>query len=874
MTLESGRKIGPYEIVSLAGAGGMGEVYRARDTRLDRAVAIKVLPAGLGANAEFRERFEREARAISAFSHPHICALYDVGNIDGIEYLVMEYLEGETLAERLARGPLPTSQIVRFGAQIAEALQKAHRTGIMHRDLKPGNIMITASGAKLLDFGLAKLTQPEVLIDDVTQRKPLTREGAIVGTFRYMSPEQLEGKSLDHRTDIFSLGVVLYEMATGQHPFQGDSQASLIAAILSNDPPPIRTIQPSIPPALERIIHTALEKNPDERWQTAQDIARQLRWISETSLSAEQAAPVKQRRIPVAAIVLITALAAGLLGWATTRLGRGSTPTPLTARLHVALPPESQLRAHPELSSFALSPDGRTIVFAAGTWTGGRGPSSLFLRALDSYEIRKLEGTDGAVSPFWSSDGKWVGFSARSKLWKVRTEGGTPPEAICDVVSAGARASWQGDTILFGDSRGDRTELYTVPDAGGTPVKVTSLRKGEWRHQWPTLLPDEEHFIYLAFSALSLERRLTLASLDSPAQTVLVSNVSNARMLGKDRLAYVRDGKLLSQRFDAAKGRFTGEPETVAADVSYFYPTARAEFDASAAGVVVYRTATSTSSLVTMDREGTVTKVLEDKDLVYDQMISPDGKTAAVTIVTRGTGLMDIWSYDLVRGVRDRLTSDPGIEVSPSWSPDGRSIVFSQGEGGAFPHLALRRLGGSETEDLTPRDAFQFSPVFSPDGELIYFARDIGFGSDIYRLHLKTKKAEAVISSSHSESQPQPSPDGKWLAFTSTATGPYEVYIQSLLDSSARIRISDNDGRMARWRRDGKELFYISASNSVMSVVPGADGRWDAAKPRELFRIPQPVREFDVFPDGRSFLISTTTQGAADPLIHVVIGPE
>ena len=629
-------------------------------------------------------------------------------------------------------------------------------------------------------------------------------------------------------------------MATGQHPFQGDSQASLIAAVLSTDPPAIRTIQAAIPPALERIIHTALEKNPDERWQTAQDIARQLRWLSETSLPSEHAAPAKQRRFPVAAVVLITALAAGLLGWATTRLGTGSTATPLTARLHFALPPEIQLRGHPELSSFALSPDGRTIVFAAGT--GSRGPRSLFLRALNSYEIRRLEGTEGAVSPFWSSDGKWVGYSARSKLWKIRTEGGTPTEAVCDVVSAGARASWQGDTILFGDSRGDRTELYTIPDAGGTPVKVTSLQKGEWRHQWPTLLPDEKHFVYLAFSELSLERRLTLGSLDSPGRTVLVSNVSNARVLGKDRLAYVRDGKLLSQRFDAGKGRFTSEPETVASDVGYFYPTARAEFDTSAAGVVVYRTATNTSRVVTMDREGTETKILEDKDLVYDQMISPDGKMAAVTIDARGTGLMDIWIYDLVRGVRDRFTSDPGIEVSPSWSPDGRSIVFSQGEGGAYPHLVLRRLGSSETENLTPRDAFQFSPVFSPDGELIYFGRDVGFGADIYRLRLKTKKAEAVITSSYAEAQPQPSPDGKWLAFTSNATGTYEVYVQSLVDGSTRTRISDNEGQLARWREDGKELFYIAANNSVMSVVPDADGRWDTAKPRELFRIPQPVR--------------------------------
>jgi Tol biopolymer transport system component len=710
------------------------------------------------------------------------------------------------------------------------------------------------------------------LTQSPTVAQPLTAQGAIVGTFQYMAPEQLEGKSVDHRTDIFSLGVILYEMATGQRPFRGDSPASLIAAILSADPAPIRTIQVTTPPALERIVRTALEKNPDERWQTAQDIARQLRWISESSLTSEHAAPAKQRRIPLAAFVLATAVVAGLLGWAMTRLATRENASPLAARLHIALPAEIQYRGHWELNAFAISPDGRTIVFTAGT--GSRGPSSLYLRDLDSYEVRKLEGTDSAVSPFWSSDGTWIGYSARSQLWKMRTAGGTPPEAVCNVVSAGARASWQGPTILFADSRGDRTEIYSVADTGGTPVKVTSLQQGEWRHQWPTLLPDGRHFLYLAYASVSLERKLTLASLDSPERTVLASNVSYARVLGKDRLAYVRDGKLLSQRFDAGKGRFTSDPETVAAGVLYFYSTARAEFDTSASGVVVYRTDTSTSRLVTMDRAGSETKILDETDIVFDQAISPDGKMAAVTLVAPGTGLMDIWIYDLVRGVRDRFTSDPGVEVSPSWSPDGRSIVFSQGEGGAFPHLVLRGLGGSETEDLTPRDAFQSASVFSPDGTMIYFSRDTGLGSDVYRLPLATKKAEVVISSSYSESQPQPSPDGKWLAFTSNVTGPNEVYIQSLLDRSVRIRISDNDGRLARWRRDGNELFYISASNHVMSVVPGADGRWDSATPTELFQIPRQLREFDAFPDGQSFLISTRTQGAADTLFHVVIGPE
>jgi serine/threonine protein kinase/Tol biopolymer transport system component len=877
MTLESGRMLGPYEIISLLGAGGMGEVYRARDTRLDRTVAIKVMPQGLSANAEFRERFEREARAISAISHPHICALYDVGHDGATEYLVMEYLEGEALADRIARGPLPTSQIVRIGSQIAEALQKAHRAGITHRDLKPGNIMLTTAGAKLLDFGLAKLVGPasRVFSDHsapATHANPLTAEGKIVGTFQYMSPEQLEGKSVDHRTDIFALGVILYEMATGKRPFRGDSPASLIAAILSNDPAPIRTIQAATPPALERIIQTALEKNPDERWQTAQDVARQLRWISETSLTSEFVAPARQRRLTLPLVVAITAIAAGLLTWGAMRFVRPASTKPATARLHLALPSAIQFRGHPELNSLAISPDGRTIAFTAAS--GGHGPSSLFLRSLDTYEVRKIEGTQGAIGPFWSGDGTWIGFSARGKLYKMRLAGDTPPEAICDVIAAGARASWQGRTILFADSRGDRREIYRVADEGGTAGRVTSVQKGEWRHSWPTLLPDGTHFLYLAFSAQSIDRRLMFASLDSPAQSVLLTNVSFATMLGEDRLAYVRDGKLLSQRFDPRKGVLTEAPATVANDLRYFYPTARADFDTSRSGVVIYRTDTNKTRLVTMNRSGLETRIVEDKENVYDYALSPKGGKAAVTVVARGTGLMDIWIYDLTRGTRDRFTSEPGIEASPAWSPDGRSIVYSQGKGGSFPHLVLRALTASTPEELTPRDTFQSNPVFSPTGGTLFFDRNSGSGNDIYQLEMKTKKTEPVINESYDEAQSNPSPDGKWLAFTSNATGSNEVYLQSLVDRSVRIRVSSNGGRLPHWRADGEELVYVSASNSVMSVEPGADGRWGEATPRELFQVQHQVSGIDLFPDGQSFLISTWTPGADVDLFHVVIAPE
>jgi Tol biopolymer transport system component/predicted Ser/Thr protein kinase len=871
MTLASGRTLGPYELLSLLGAGGMGEVYRARDSRLDRIVAVKVLPSALGAKPELRERFEREARAISALSHPNICALYDVGREDGIEYLVMEYLEGETLAERIGRGPLPASQIVRYGEQIAEALQCAHRAGITHRDLKPGNIMITSAGAKLLDFGLAKFVAAEARVFSAdsapdTRIGPLTAEGTIVGTFQYMSPEQLECNPVDHRTDIFALGAILYEMATAQRPFRGDSQASVIAAVLSADPVPIRALQPAASPALERIIHTALEKNPDDRWQTAHDVGRQLRWIGDSTLtSAPTAAPPRRVPLPLAAVVTATAIVAALVTWFAARRFAPPPARGAGVRLQFAPPPELVPQRSSELCDFALSPDGSAIVFAATS--GGSG--ALFLRRFDSFEVRRVDGSEGALSPFWSSDNAWIGFTARGKLWKTAVAGGVPPRAICDVAPAGARASWQGDTILFSDWA--RNEIYRVSAGGGTPVRVTTMQKGEWRHGWPLLLADGKHFVYLQFAAGSLDRKLLLASLDSPRQSVLATNVSLARALGAGRILYVRDGKLLSQRFDASSGDAVGEPVSVADTVDYFYPTGRADFDGSRAGTIVYRTNTSTGRLVQRDRKGVETRLIDDKELFWDHALSPDGRRAAVTVETRATGLMDIWIYDLGRVVRDRFTSDPAIEVSPAWSPDSRSIVYAQGEGGVFPHLVQRPLNGGADVDLVPRGTFQFSPAFAPDGATLFYEADLPAGSDIFRFALKTRQPEAFLHSTFNEGEPAVSPDGRWLAFVSNASGAPEVYLQSLTDASQRLRISTHGGRIPRWRGDSKELFFIAPGRAILSAVPGAAGRWDDATVAELFRVPSTIRGFDAAPDGQSFLISDWTPGAADDLFHIIV---
>ena len=876
MILEAGRKLGPYEVVSLVGAGGMGEVYRARDARLARTVAIKVLPASIITTATLRARFEREARAVAALSHPNICAIYDVGSDAGTEYLVMEYLEGETLADRIVRGPLPINLVLRYGMQIADALNQAHRAGITHRDLKPGNIMITSAGAKLLDFGLAQTINEQPgdsdQSDAATHAAPLTAEGSIVGTLQYMSPEQIEGKAVDHRTDIFALGAILYEMITGQRPFAGPSRSAIVAAILSKDPPPIRPLQPTTPASIERIISTALEKNADDRWQTAHDVARQLRWILDSSAAGEQAAaPLAKPRFSPLLTLLMVAFAAGLVTWSLMRFFRSA---PLDSRSLVRLefaPPPGILAAGSfDITSFAISPDGNTVCFLASI---GR-DRALYLRDLASYEVRKVEGSEESLAPFWSPDGQWIGFSGRGKLWKTKRSGDTPPESLCEVAIAGAMGTWQNHTILFSDAADGRPGIYRVADSGGLAVPITHLGKKEWRHAWPYFLADGQHFVYQAFSAQGIDRDLVLASLDGTPRGVLLKNVSQVRSSAIDQLMYVRDGKLLAQRFDAGKARLVGEPVKVAADVSYFYPTGGAEFDAVPAGSVLYRTETSTGRVSMVDRGGGETKVLDGEGRFFDIDISPDSTKAAVTVLSHDTGLGDIWLYDLVRGVRDRFTSDPGMEFSPLWSRDGRWLLYSIAEGGSVPHIVRRALDGSSTEDVTAPGSFRYARSFSPDGDTLYFVdRNPRTKTDIYRMSMRTRKPEAVMASEFSEAQPEASPDGKWLAYSSDNTGSTEVYLQSLAGGSARrIHVSSQGGSGPRWRGDSTELFYISAGHRGLSVARSASGFWDDAKAEPLFTTRADVDAFVVTPDGKSFVLIQSTPGVRDNLFHVILG--
>lgn len=876
LTLGEGRKLGPYEIVSLIGAGGMGEVYRARDTRLARTVAIKVLSSRLTADATHRARFEQEARAVAALSHSNICAIHDVGSEDGTEYLVMEYLEGETLADRILRGPLPINLVLRYGLQIAEALQEAHRAGITHRDLKPGNIMITATGIKLLDFGLAKTIATwdgaSSQSNNPTQAHLLTAEGSIVGTLQYMSPEQIEGKAVDHRTDLFALGAILYEMVTGQRAFSGASQTAIAASILSTNPPAIRTLQPTTPSAVERIIITALEKDADDRWQTAHDVARQVRWLLESSGWGEQTEvqPAKHRSAQIL-LFLVLPLAAAALTWTALRFVHHSpADAGSVTRLELVPPPGIVPSGNFDSNTIAISPDGKSICFLGST-----GPErALYLRELTSSDVRKVEGSEASYAPFWSPDGRWIGFTARGKLWKTKRSGDTPPEPLCEVGEAGAMGTWHDHTILFGETVEGRPNIYRVADSGGQAVAITHPSNEEWRHTQPHFLPDGQHFVYQALSSRTNDVDLVLATVNGTRKGVLLKNVSLVRSSANDQLMYVRDGKLLAQHFDTTKATMVGEPVTVAGDLAYFYPTGTAYFDAVPSGLVLYRTDTRIDRLSIIDRRGMERKLLDDHGRFFDLRVSPDATRAAVTVINRGTGLGDIWLYDLARGVRDRFTSDPGMEYGPLWSRDGRWLFYSTDQGGTVPHIVRRAVDGSTTEGITARGLFRFTGSLSPDGDTLYFVdRNPRTKMDIYRMSLRTRTPEAIMASEFSEGDPQISPDGKWLAYYDDSSGDFEMYLQRLAEGSARrIRISGHGGLKPRWKGDSTELFYMSPDRHVIFAVRSPSGHWDDAKPEPLFTTSSDMAGFDVFPDGQSFVVIQTTPGPSDKLFHVILG--
>jgi len=879
MPLAPGTKLGPYEITAPLGAGGMGEVYRARDSRLGRDVAVKVLPSHLTPSAESRQRFEREARAISQLNHPNICTLHDVGQHQGMDYLVMELLDGESLAQRLERGPLTGDELLRIAIQIAEGLDKAHRQGLTHRDLKPGNVMMTKTGAKLLDFGLARsagLGPATDLSQSPTMTRPLTAEGSIVGTFQYMAPEQLEGGEADARSDIFAFGAVLYEMATGRKAFEGKSQASLIGSIMKEEPAPVSVVQPMLPPALDRIVKTCLAKDPEDRYQSAHDLKLQLQWVAEAGSQAGVPAPVAARRRPVAwaAWSMAAALAAlsAVLGLALMR-ATGGEPTVIRASI---LPPKdgsfSLGSLHP--GPAAVSPDGRRITFVASE-PGGQ--SMLYVRALDAAVATPLPGTDGAGYPFWSPDSRTIGYFAQGKLRKVEAAGG-PPVTLCDATS-GKGGTWNADgVIVFAPSFNG--PLHRVSAAGGASSEVTALDRdtGENSHRHPWFLPGGRHFIYLARSSRGGSEAggnaIMLASLDGKEERELLRCQSNV-MYASGHLLLLREGTLMAQPFDAKGLKTTGDAFPVAEDVQFLSGAMRGVFSASENGVLVYQGGggeSAGSKLEWRDRKGEMLSTMGEPADYGDPTISPDGRAVSVTIFDARSGTGDLWNYDVARGLRTRFTFDPATDDDAVWSPDGARVAFVSSRKGRFD-IYLKSFGGSGAEELVfESQVDKFTDGWSRDGRfLVFSAADPKTLFDIWVLPIEAGGEPTVfLQTEFVEVNPRFSPDGRWIAYQSNESGQFEVYVAPFPGPGRKWQVSLAGGFDPRWRGDGREIFYLSPNGKMMAVETdyGADDfRIGAAQ--ALFDLSRSA-DYDVTRDGQRFIVTAELEGPEAPPLSLV----
>ena len=875
MDLTTGSRLGPYEIVSRIGAGGMGEVWRARDTRLDRQVAIKVLPAALAENEQFRTRFEREARTISQLNHPNICTLYDVGHENGVSYLVMELLDGESLADRLARGPVPLSDVLRYGAQIAAALDRAHRAGIVHRDLKPGNVVITKSGAKLLDFGLAKsLSVPLVVSSDgATEQRSLTQEGTILGTFQYMAPEQLEGQGADARTDIFAFGALLYETATGKRAFDARSRSSVIAAIVASDPLPLSQLQPLAPTSLEQVIAKCLAKDPDDRWQCAADLKWELLRIhGEASRSRAQSIPPRHSWLPwtIAAVALLF----GIL-FATVAVRRTSSARPV--RFNVGPPAGWTFSMDNTFGPIAVSPDGRYIAFTArNDLSGGL---QILVRDLVATQASPLPGTEGGGFAFWSPDSRSIGFFAGGFLKRVELGGGAP-HALCPA-TFGRGGTWsQNDEIVFAPSPSGG--LYRVSANGGVPHQLTHLNaaRGELTHRWPCFLPDGKHFLFLVRGRSSSERHgdsVNIASVDSPEPRLLLTVSSNVAYTEPGYLLYLRDQTLLAQRFSLQTLQLEGEPEVVTRERMQYHPGGFGLFHCSRNGVLAYGSGTRMSTLQWLDRKGHVEGAIPtDADYVAPRL-SPDDQQILYSLPDSTSGNRDQWLFDIQRRVSRRVTSDPSDDFQGTITPDGKRLIFSSNRSGV-PNIYIKPLDSPEETLLLGGATPSFVESISPDGRTLLF-RTVGSSTqnDIYAIPVAGGQPVPLIASPFNEIQPKFSPTGHWIAYSSDESGRYEVYATPYPSKGLHIQISRDGGKQPAWSGDEKELFYFAPGDRIM-VVPITEAA-GVLKPGEatlVAGIPMrpdhdDEREYDVTRDGKRFIVNTLERERRSLPITVVL---
>jgi eukaryotic-like serine/threonine-protein kinase len=885
MTIATGTKLGRYEIRSKIGEGGMGEVYRARDVKLNREVAIKVLPATLSADKDRLARFEQEAQAVGTLNHPNILAVYDVGEHEGAPYVVSELLEGETLRERLGGAPFQPRRAIEYGLQIANGLAAAHEKGIVHRDIKPENIFITDNGrVKILDFGLAKLIEPATDIEaqtEVLTRRVKTDSGVVMGTVGYMSPEQVRGKPADHRADIFSLGVILYEMLSGKRAFHRQSAVETLNAILKEDPPELSQSNGQVNPALERVVTHCLEKNPEMRFQSARDVVFALEALSglssaRTVMAIPTSATRSKNRERLIWIAAVAALAMGilLLGifmWRCT--DQPANETNYVARFSIALPE----KAGTEIP-LALSPDGRRVAFIASS----EGKAMIWVRPLDGLTAQFLAGTDEAISLFWSPDSRWIGFFAGGKLKKIEAAGG-PAQILCDAVD-GRGGTWSRDGVIMFTPH-PQAALFRVSAAGGVPLQVTELDSagGENSHRWPSFLPDGRQFLYYGRSSHPENSGIYVASLDSKERKLLVATESSGQYASPDRLLFLRERTLMTQQFDVSRLKLTGEPIPIADQVGSTQAGTNSQlsdFSVSDKGVLVYRTGVSDNRhCVWFDRIGKETGSVNLEGNLFDVRLSPDGKRAAIQLLDHRGGILnqDIWVVDLERNIPTRLTFDPTIEDDPVWSPDSSRLLFTSERDGRRDIYQKASNGAGGEELLLKSDSRKEAQDWSVDGKYcLYTVADATTKSDIWLLPLfGDRKPYSLVTTRFREFHPRFSPDGRWFAYVSDESGRLEVYVQSFPASGGKWMISNGGGGQPVWRRDGRELFYINPERKLMSVVVKADATFQASIPQPLFdtRIDdfRSNSRYDVAPDGQRFLINVPLEAPTAPPIIVVL---
>ncbi len=907
MALSSGTRFGPYEILSPLGSGGMGEVYRAKDTRLDRTVAIKVLPSHLSSHPELKQRMEREAKAISALQHANICTLYDIGTQDGTNFLVMEYLEGQTLAERLGKGALPLDQVLKIGTEIAQALEKAHQQGIIHRDLKPANIMLTKAGAKLMDFGLAKPelsiapqaigpftpSTPTMNLASLTSAaSPLTQKGSIVGTFQYMAPELLQGAEADSRSDLFSFGCVLYEMITGRRAFEGKSQLSVFTAILEKDPEPITTSQPLAPPMLDRVVRACLAKDPADRFQSAHDVAMELRWLVEStqagvaSAESAQSSPLfrKSWTAPLAALLLAFIALAGFAGY---RWAKSSEPS---LSLHAEIPP-------PDKFSFdttgdaggmpVLSPQGDKIAFVAHSGE----TKLLWVRSLGGDSAQPMDGTTGAAHPFWSPDGRYVGFFAGGKLLKIPATGG-PVATVADAPNSRG-GSWSvNDVIVFApDFNGP---LIKVSAQGGAAEPATVIdRTRHTTQRWPWFLPDGKHFIFLATSHTGGDPKLNgiyFGSVDS-TETRLVIAADSAAQYASGYLLYRANTALVAEIFDPKNGTLSGTPIPLVNNLRDDVGVWRSIFSVSQNGFMVYQLGgadSAKSHLVLFDRSG---KVLADYDPreatttnsraflgVRDVRFSPDNTRVAFASGT------DIWTLDLERRTKTRITFDQQVIQEPAWSPEGKALIFTAQvtTGGGNVEIRSKAADGSGPEKtLFPEQNNFHVPGWSPDGKYITYLW--GEGERMVSLWIRPVNGDGKPVAAVQPPSPQSnlsayriSPDGHWVAYASDESGQQEIYVTTFPEGKGKWRVSANSGAYPSWSGDGKQLFFKNLSDEIFVCPVSPKGsEIEIGVPQRLFHAASPGIgiSLDVSSDGKRLLVNHSEEEVQAPLQLVTNWP-